>query len=129
MRINVSIEGKKRGFDKWIDGISKKNMIPEANTFGRNLCASLQRHSPKDTHEMANSWDYTCEKSSKGVVDINITNNSHPETPRSVPELVHYGHGLKGGGYVRANPFITRAVNSIYDAEVTKILGSLLDGR
>lgn len=126
MKIGVNIEGKKRGFEEWIDGVTKRDQTRNMRTLGNNIKESLIRHSPVDTGEMADSWDYEVNKNGNKYV-LDITNNSHDETHLSVPKLIHYGHGIKGGGYVRANPFITRAMNSVYDAEMTKLVKGLID--
>ena len=125
VKVKVDILDKGKSFDKWLDGVRRKG-FRNADTYGRNLCASLKRFSPVDSGEMANSWQHKTTKRSPLLVDLAITNSSHADKDVSVPILVDKGHGLRGGGYVKANPFIKKAINAVYDSETTRILEELL---
>jgi hypothetical protein len=77
--------------------------------YGRQGVDALQKATPKDTGNTANSWSYSIEDWGLSFSNSNI-NNGVP-----VAILIQYGHATRNGGYIPGQDYINPALQPIFD--------------
>jgi len=78
--------------------------------YGREGVEALQRFTPKDTGQTANSWNY--EVTTHGIYWTNSRTISGI-TPLAI--LIQYGHGTRGGTYIEGIDYINPALKPIFN--------------
>ena len=93
--------------------LSKKDYLKVLDYYGKLGVAALEEATPKDTGELAASWDYKILQN-RSTYKIVFTNskvvNGYP-----IAILLQYGHGTGGGGWVEGRDYINPAIQPIFD--------------
>lgn len=118
--ITVEMKGDFSKTDKFFERLKNMLKIGELDKYGRMGVEALARATPKDTGKTSESWQYKI-LNRPGAMSIvwENTNTTRDGTPIVV--LIQYGHGLKGGGYVRARDFINPALKPLFDQIANEI--------
>lgn len=82
---------------------------------GQQGVDALQKVTPKDTGNTANSWSYSIDGHSLVFSNSNV-NNGIP-----VAILIQYGHATRSGGYVPGQDYINPALQPIFDQIVKNL--------
>jgi hypothetical protein len=77
--------------------------------YGQQGVDALQKATPKDSGNTADSWSYSIEDWGLSFSNSNI-NNGVP-----VAILIQYGHATRNGGYVPGQDYINPALQPIFD--------------
>lgn len=84
------------------------------NKYGQMGVEVLAAATPVDSGKTAASWSYEVEG---GVGNCAIYwTNDHTNEGYNIAILINYGHGTGTGGYVESNPFISPAIQPIFQA-------------
>lgn len=110
--IKFTLKGDFKNSEKFFNGAKT---LPRAvrlifDKYGKRGVEALQGYTPKDTGETANGWTYQ-------IYDWGISWNNSNLTSAGTPVaiLIQYGHGTRGGGYVRGIDYINPAIRPIFD--------------
>ena len=103
--IKVKHKGNFKNTERFFDRSLKHEWYEILSAYAQEGTQLLQRATPSESGETAESWDYTIEKGN-GNVTIAWT-NSHENQGVNIAILIIYGHGLWNGGYVQGNDFVT----------------------
>lgn len=80
------------------------------NKYGPIGVEALQQSTPKDTGKTAYGWSYQVHRWGISWDNSSITTNGVP-----IAILLQYGHGTRGGGYVKGIDYINPAMRPIFD--------------
>jgi hypothetical protein len=110
IRLGGSFKNTMRFFDSIQSSMFKAKIRQIFHKYGQIGVETLRRATPKDTGETASSWGYD-------VTDTGITWINSKILANGVPLaiLLQYGHGTRGGGYVRGIDYINPALRPIFD--------------
>lgn len=126
MQIEISSKGSFQSTEDWLTRLRSRTPTSALNEIGRAGVAALQRATPVGpTGQTAAGWSYKVEHWWNGS-GVSFYNNSHPETPASVPILIQYGHGTKNGGYVPGYDFINPALRGIFQQGTDKLVKEMM---
>ena len=118
--INIVSHGN---FDKATAYLERLKMLKYdsiLNNAGQKGVDALRAATPRDTGELANSWNYTIvHNGSTAKIEWH---NSDIEGGYSVALLVQYGHGTNNGGYVPPHDYINPAIEPILE-EISRQIG------
>lgn len=89
------------------------------NSYGQKGVDALRDATPRNTSELANSWEYNIIREN-GVAKIEW-HNTDVEGGYSVALLVQYGHGTNNGGYVPPHDYINPAIDPILEELARRI--------
>ena len=109
-------------FDKTVKTLQRlkpETMFSNLERFGREGALALERATPAETGETANSWDYEIVRKNNKVT-IHWT-NSHEDDGVNIAVIVQYGHGTGTGGYVQGRDYINPAMRPIFDRIVDEV--------
>lgn len=74
---------------------------------------ALSSATPKKTGLTASSWDYEIVQNNDGLSVI--WKNTNINKSVNIALILQYGHGTRGGGYVRGIDYINPALKPIFD--------------
>ena len=104
---------------------SVENVMTE---LGEKCVQTLSSNAPKDSGEYASSFTNKVE-AEENKISANIYNSSHSEVAQksgsTLSELITYGHGTGTGGYVPANKFIKKSVDSVDMTKIGKVVANV----
>lgn len=101
---------KSLAFFNRLKGIDKTSIL---NEYGKKGVEALRAATPVDTGKTADSWDYEVTITGAGA---KITwSNSNRNDGVNVAIILQYGHGTRGGGYVKGIDYINPALKPIFD--------------
>lgn len=90
------------------------DQFSDFNRYGEIGLAALEKSTPKDTAETANSWSYRI-INNRNRPGIEWFNTNEDERGISVAILIQYGHATGTGGYVSGRDFINPAMRPVFD--------------
>lgn len=95
--------------------MKSRSYFDEVSKYGTAGVKALQKATPIESGETANSWYYQI-IDRPGYFAIHWF-NSHSEEPGSIPiaAIIQYGHGTKNGGYIQGRDYINPAMQPIFD--------------
>lgn len=76
--------------------------------------SALEQATPKDSGVTANSWTYTIEEKRSGFGIVWSNKSMNGGIPIVI--LLQYGHGTRGGTFVKGRDFINPAMKPIFEA-------------
>lgn len=86
--------------------------------YGQKGCELLREHTPIDSGETANSWEYEIvTDKDKGTLSLNWYNTNVIDNGRykvNVAILLQYGHATRNGGYVQGIDYINPSLKPIF---------------
>lgn len=99
--------------------VKSRSYLTALSKYGSVGVAALQRATPLDTGNTAESWYYEIVER-PGYFAIHWL-NSHVEEPGTIPiaAIIQYGHGTQRGGYVQGRDYINPALRPIFDQIIT----------
>lgn len=118
----MSISFKGATFPKtttWLEKLKRGKYENLLNRIGELGVEALSESTPKDTSRTANSWSYTLTVKDDKYRLSWVNSVMAGQTPLVL--LIEYGHGTKNGGYVSGRPFITSALEPVFE-EFKKLL-------
>lgn len=125
--ITVEMKGNFSKTDKFFERLKQFIKVGEMDKYGRMGVEALARDTPKDTGRTSECWEYRI-LNRPGAMTIVWENTNTTSEGTPIVVLIQYGHGLKGGGYVKARDFINPALAPVFDKianevweEVTKV--------
>lgn len=109
--ITVSQRGKdtSKSLKKILETIHNKSIYTR---YAEEGVKALEEATPKDTGLTAASWYYEI-KDVKGGVEISWL-NSNVNKNVNIAIIIQYGHGLRGGGYVKGVDYINPAMKKVF---------------
>jgi len=113
--IKVTNRGSFRHMEAFAKRIQSRSYLTQLAKYGPIGVAELQKATPKDSSETANSWYYEI-VDKPGYFAIHWY-NANVEDPGRIPiaVLIQYGHGTGGGSYVEGVDYINPALRPIFD--------------
>lgn len=97
----------------FLNALSKKDIRPILERYGRAGVSALASTTPYSTGLTAESWDYTIEQ--KGTDYILSWHNTNVEDGVPIAILIQYGHGTGTGGYIPPQDFINPALKPVFE--------------
>lgn len=113
MSISFSNKGDWSKTTNFLKRAKHNNFLKQLDKYGKEGVVALSQATPKDTGLTAMSWSYEIHYSN-GVYEITWTNNNLAEPGMPVAILIQYGHGVKGGGFVKGIDYINPALEPIF---------------
>lgn len=117
--ISITTSGTFNKTEKFLRNLDSNRYTDGLDSLAREGVAALKAHTPVDSGETANSWDYTIERK-RGSTTITWT-NSHIDAGAPVAIMLQYGHGTGTGGYVQGRDFINPAIRPVFDDLADKV--------
>lgn len=113
--IRLSSTGSFSNTEKFLQRMKSRSYFDEVSKYGTAGVKALQKATPIESGETANSWYYQI-IDRPGYFAIHWF-NSHSEEPGSIPiaAIIQYGHGTKNGGYIQGRDYINPAMQPIFD--------------
>ena len=110
--IKIKLKGSFKNAEKFFtnSGTLKHRIRVIFERYGQQGVEALRQYTPKDTSETANSWDYRIEGNKIIWTNSKILTNGVP-----LAILIQYGHGTRGGSYVKGIDYINPALKPIFD--------------
>ena len=122
--MNISSEGSFNNLESFLKRTVKNSSKQEVVELAEAIVSKLRQDTPKRSGKTAGAWSYNISNSSSGfVIEIVNTNNNGSV---NVARIIHFGHGTGTGGYVPPQPFITRAIDSVYKSKIDSILTKMV---
>ena len=122
--MNISSEGSFNNLESFLKRTVKNSSKQEVVELAEAIVSKLRQDTPKRSGKTAGAWSYNISNSSSGfVIEIINTNNNGSV---NVARIIHFGHGTGTGGYVLPQPFITRAIDSVYKSKIDSILTKMV---
>ena len=122
--MNISSEGSFNNLESFLKRTVKNSSKQEVVELAEAIVSKLRQDTPKRSGKTAGAWSYNISNSSSGfVIEIINTNNNGSV---NVARIIHFGHGTGTGGYVPPQPFITRAIDSVYKSKIDSILTKMV---
>ena len=93
-----------------------KNLVHlgKLDSYGREGVIALSMATPVETGKTASSWRYEI-KNEKGLLTIAWLNDNVSSDGTPIVLYVQYGHGTRGGTWVRGQDFINPAIKPVFD--------------
>lgn len=109
--ITVSQRGKdtSKSLKKILQTIENKSIYRK---YAEDGVKALEKATPKDTGLTASSWYYKIEDIQGGVSISWLNSNINKNVPIAI--IIQYGHGLRGGGYVKGVDYINPAMKKVF---------------
>lgn len=117
--ISITTSGTFNKTEKFLRNLDSNRYTDGLDSLAREGVAALKAHTPVDSGETANSWDYIIERK-RGSTTITWT-NSHIDAGAPVAIMLQYGHGTGTGGYVQGRDFINPAIRPVFDDLADKV--------
>ena len=111
--IKLTSTGSFKNSFRFLQFLSRREYFNRLNEYGQRGVEALSRATPKDTGKTAASWRYEVDTSLNSVSISWINDNVVGGVPLVI--LLQYGHGTRGGGYVRGKDFINPSIKPIFD--------------
>ena len=122
--MNISSEGSFNNLESFLKRTVKNSSKQEVVELAEAIVSKLRQDTPKRSGKTAGAWSYNIYNSSSGfVIEIVNTNNNGSV---NVARIINFGHGTGTGGYVPPQPFITRAIDSVYKSKIDSILTKMV---
>jgi hypothetical protein len=117
--IGVSTRGNFDPTKKYLNRIKSKELFKNFEQYGRMGVAALNKATPRDTGETAQSWDYKIIRNHRwpGIEWFNT--NTVDGTPVAI--LIQYDHSTGTGGFVQGRDFINPAMRPIFSLIVAEL--------
>lgn len=104
---------------KFLERMKEVAHVGDLDKYGREGVEALSANTPTGTGLLASSWYYTIERSGT-TVSLNFC-NSDIEGGVPIAIIIQYGHGTRGGTYVKGRDYINPAIRPIFDKIVEDI--------
>lgn len=88
-------------------------MLEKLRYFGQKGVENLVRNTPIDTGLLANSWEYSIERTEEKILLTWYTNDI--ENGLNVAIILDQGHATKSGSWFEGKNFIYPSIKPIYD--------------
>lgn len=113
--ITITTRGSFHKTEDFLNRMRLRREFADIAKYGEIGVAALNKATPFDTHETANSWYYEI-VDKPGYFAIHWC-NSKVEEPGTIPVavLIQYGHATGNGGYVQGIDYINPALHPIFD--------------
>ena len=117
--ITVSVNGDFSKTRRFIDRIKEIGKISNLDSYGREGVEALKRATPVDTGKTSNSWSYEIvhEENSTSIVWKN--SNQNDGVPIAI--ILQYGHGTRGGTFVKGVDYINPAMKPVFDSIAERV--------
>ncbi len=119
-------KGKHEKTKRFLKALQENKYFSILDKYGRRGVDALQRATPVDTGLTAGSWGYEIHTSKDSAYLYFVNDNIVDGIPVAI--LIQYGHGTRGGAYVRGRDYINPAIQPVFDElaeeawrEVTKL--------
>lgn len=115
----MTTSGSFKYMEDFAKRVKSRSYLTALSKYGSVGVAALQRATPLDTGNTAESWYYEIVER-PGYFAIHWL-NSHVEEPGTIPiaAIIQYGHGTQRGGYVQGRDYINPALRPIFDQIIT----------
>lgn len=120
----IEQSGSFNSLEKWLKKKINADGKAQVESLGEAIIRSLKNNTPTRSGKTASSWYYKVKKVSQGW-ELEIL-NSNIVRGVSIAKIIHFGHGTGTGGYVPAQPYITEAIDSVYNKMIQKILSETI---
>jgi hypothetical protein len=111
--ITIRHIGDFRNTERFLTNAKRMKLTGILSSYGQRGVSALSLATPVDTGKTASSWRFSI---LLGVGYYRVSwFNDHIEYGASPAILIQYGHGTKGGGYVRGTDYINPAIRPILD--------------
>ena len=119
MFIRFKHSGNFNNTERFFYNVRNMSIRPILEVYAHQGVLDLASATPKDTGLTANSWGYEINNTRNGC-SITWTNTN---VVNGIPIviLIQYGHGTRGGAYVKGRDFINPAIRPILDKIAEKI--------
>ena len=111
--IKLTSTGSFKNSFRFLQFLSHREYFNRLNEYGQRGVEALSGATPKDTGKTAASWRYEVDTSLNSVSISWINDNVVGGVPLVI--LLQYGHGTRGGGYVKGRDFINPSIKPIFD--------------
>lgn len=110
--IRFTLHGDFKNSERFFEGSKQlpRRIRNIFNKYGQIGVGALEAMTPKDTGETAYKWTYELHNWGISWNNDNLAPNGTP-----IAILIQYGHGTRGGGYVRGRDYINPALQPIFD--------------
>lgn len=109
--INVKHKGSFKNTENFFNRSLKRDYIKTLKRYGDTGVELLKQATPKDSGITSESWGYEIQQGD-GQVSV-VWTNSNENDGVNIAILIIYGHGLRNGGYVQGNDFVTPAIRPL----------------
>jgi hypothetical protein len=116
MKMKVVVDGDGKKLSKWLDVIKYPLAGNNAHTIGRAGVAGLRASTPKDTGNLAASWNYTVRDRVKdnGVMTIEWSNPvTVGRNQTSLVALKQFGHATRDGQWIPGIDFVNPPISKV----------------
>lgn len=111
--ITFTTSGRFNKTTTYLNKLKQNHILSVLNRYGSRGVDALRSATPVASGLAANSWYYTVgTENGRYWIDFH---NSDIEGGVPVVILIHYGHGTRNGGYVQPHPFISSAIEPIFE--------------
>lgn len=124
MNITFESKGNFEELTKWLDKISSGDPTPALKQIANDGTKSLSSRTPRDTGATASGWQGSITRGK--IQEIVWTNTAHSGTSVNIAKIIDQGHGTGTGGYVPAQPYIIKAMDSVFANAGDRIFRELI---
>ncbi len=110
--IKFKEKGNFRKFNRFSERFKNLFGFGELDKYGRDGVLALQKATPIDTGETADSWSYKIVNTEQGTKLI--FENSNIQNGALVAILIQYGHATRSGVYIEGIDYINPAIAPIF---------------
>ena len=111
--VKLTSTGSFKNSYRFLQFLNRREYFNRLNQYGQRGVAALSKATPKDTGKTAASWRYEIDTSINGLAISWINDNVVGHTPLVI--MLQYGHGTRGGGYVKGKDFINPSIKPIFE--------------
>ena len=111
--VKLTSTGSFKNSYRFLQFLNRREYFNKLNQYGQRGVAALSKATPKDTGKTAASWRYEIDTSINGLTISWINDNVVGHTPLVI--MLQYGHGTRGGGYVKGKDFINPSIKPIFE--------------
>jgi len=111
--ISTRVEGDYEKTLSWLKQLKFNRKMKLLESYGAKGVEALEQATPRRTGKTASLWEYEIKQTSKTITiiwrNLNVVNGVN------IAMILQYGHGTKGGGYVKGVDYINPALKPIFD--------------
>lgn len=124
MNITFESKGNFDELEKWLNKVSTSDPTPALKQIANDGTRSLSSRTPRDTGGTAAGWEGNIVRGK--LPEVVWTNTAHSGASVNIAKIIDQGHGTGTGGYVPANPYIVKAMDSIWKNAGDRIFKELI---
>ena len=123
--VSVTSSGPWKKTEAFLAAITQDNIFEILDHYGRIGVDLLSAHTPIETGETSESWDYEIvSKPGRHAIEWY---NTHREGRVNIAVILQYGHGTGTGGWVEGRDYINPVMRPLFDNIVEEVWKAVRD--